>query len=129
MGNFPFGPNPALALQASTGLAGFALVNGTPNIISWTAPADGKMHRVIVPLAVIVTSAETGGAVGISYTDPSGVARTATVNSGGHGAGPWSYDFPQQVAQVIAPGSTFTLQQSSALTVGAATVYAELWGS
>jgi hypothetical protein len=111
-----------LALVASTGLSGFALQNGTPSIISWTAPADGQMHRFMLTEVVHVTSSETGGATQAAWTAPDGTATSTALNSGTHTNGVFS------VSQVkmIAPGSTVIYQQSSALTAGAAIAYAEI---
>ena len=50
-------------LVATTGVNGFMLQNATPNILSWTAPNDGNMHRLIVFATLHVTSSETGGKV------------------------------------------------------------------
>ena len=56
----PFATAPNLGLLASTfaagGLAGFALQNATPNILTWTAPNDGNYHRVVVAASIGVTS-------------------------------------------------------------------------
>lgn len=116
-----------LLLVASTGLAGVALVNGSPTLLSWTAPNDGQMHSVIAFGALQVSSAETGGAIGLGWTQPGGqvIAAGTQMFAGGLTTG------PQWISQqrLVAPGSTVTVAQSSALTVGAATVWAEIWAA
>ena len=61
-----------MVLQATTGVAGFPLQNGYPDIASWTAPDDGIMHRVQIYALLIVTSTETGGQVEAFFTLPGG---------------------------------------------------------
>ena len=116
---------PILVLQATTGVAGFALQNATPTIISWTAPNDGNLHRFIVICSLDVSSAETGGAVSLVCTPPGAGAQTTSLYAGGLGTGP-AYNTQERLVQ---PGTTVTVEQSSALTGGAATVWAEIWGS
>jgi hypothetical protein len=121
----PFGPT--LGLVATTGQPGFAKVNGTPNILTWTAPADGQPHRFMVFATETVTSAETGGGISTNQTSPSGVQQIGTTNifSGGKTAG--TYHITD--GAVIQAGSTVTVLQSAALTAGASTVWVEIWGS
>jgi hypothetical protein len=65
--------------------------------------------------------------VRLAITTPDGfTAGTVTIYSGASGTGVPAIQQPSQV--IVAAGSTVTLQQSSALTAGAATVWAELWG-
>lgn len=123
----PFIPVAAgLAKQADTGPAGFALQNATPVILTWTAPNDGNAHPVIVIASQYVTSAETGGAVSVSATVPNGNSGSPTLFSAGHGTGLFPPSSP--IALIVEAGSTVTVQQSSALTAGAATVWAQIWG-
>ena len=114
-------------LVATTGATGFALTGATPTILTWTSPNDGNMHRVQVYYQQTVTSAETGGAVGLTATGPGGanVSNATQFNAGGAGTGSaWT-----TASRLVAPNTTVTVNQSSALTVGAATVYAEMWAS
>ena len=53
----PFAVAPVFGLLASTPAAGFALINGTTTILSWTAPADGKNHRLSVFASAHISSA------------------------------------------------------------------------
>ena len=113
-------------LQATTGPAGFALQNGTPTVISWTAPNDGQLHRALFFGSMHVTAAETGGQVNFSYTLPDGTANGVTAAAGGAGTGPQNVFFYTVVVQA---GSTVSVVQATALTLGAAVLWAEIWGS
>jgi hypothetical protein len=122
-----YGVESLLQQVASTGVAGFALQNATPTILTWTAPNDGQMHRVLVLGEVKVTGAQTGGAVSLTFTYPDGSASpVASVNAGGSGAG---YHGLANNVFLVAPGTTVTLAQTSAQTAGAATLWAELWAA
>lgn len=112
-----------LALGASTGLAGFALTNGTPVIASWTAPNDGKMHRVLAVLNYDCTSTCTGGSLGVSTTTANGTVRTFGGFAQGNYATGWA---AITTAVQVAPGSVTSLVQASALTAGAVTFWADL---
>lgn len=111
---------------ADAGINGFALQNGTPNILTWTAPNDGVPHRVTVFGGVRCSNAETGGVIQINATDLAGGGIARQLDAGGHGVG--SFVFTASLI-LVQPGTTVTVQQSSALTVGAATAFAEMWGS
>lgn len=133
MGFTPFNTTPAapnvLPQQAATPGAGFPLAGVTANIITWTAPGtpgDGNQHQFILNAQQRVTSAETGGAVTLTYTDPGGTAVPAiTVFGAGQAAGA----FRALTSGMVESGTTVTLAQSTALTVGAATVWATILGS
>ena len=119
-----------LAMQAGTPVGGYALQNGTNTVISWTAPNDGKLHRVHLFAVIEVTSAETGGQITITPVLPDGTGNTKTLFAAGLGAGvayPVGSSAPQDF--MIEPGSTFAVNQNSALTAGAAVMWAEIWGS
>lgn len=118
-------PVAALQLLAGTGPGGFALQNGTPTIFQWTAPADNQLHRVLLIAAIRVTVTETGGQVNLTGTDPSTSTFSKSVLASGLGTG---YQNASPLNFIIAAGSTVTLAQGAALTLGAATLYAELWG-
>jgi hypothetical protein len=116
---------PGFGLLAATPVAGVALVNGTPTILSYTFPADGNQHRVLLLGSVQVTSTETGGAVSGSVVPPNGgspaqpaflVAGQSTGNHVG------------TTAAIAGSGTTVSVIQSTALTGGAATMWAEIWG-
>ena len=115
-----------MSLVAASPLAGVALVNGTPTILTWTAPNDGKLHRVLINAYGFVTSAQTGGQITFNYTDPAGNAvNGATLMPGGAGAGP---QLPGTFTRLLGPGGTLTILQFSAQTAGAATFWYEIWG-
>lgn len=117
-----------LTRVANTDPGGFALQNATPTIVSWTAPADGQVHRVLLFAVLEVTTAETGGQVIITPVLPDGTPNTKTLFAAGQGAGifyPTSSSAPQEF--LIEGGSTFSVSQNSALTAGAAVVWAEIW--
>lgn len=118
-----------LGKLAATPLAGFALQNGTPTIISWTAPNDGKLHRFLLSATQHVTSAQTGGGVNVTYTAPDGSAGTLFPFGAGNGVGVSGPLAASQGPVEVEAGSTVTVVQGGALTAGAATVWAELWGS
>lgn len=116
----------ALTQLATTGTTPYTLVNGTGNILTWTAPNDGALHRVTVIANLVVTSTETGGAIGVSsLLSPNGSSHSPGLFSGGSGAGLTQVT----VTYFVQAGATFTLAQTSALTGGAAVLWAELWGS
>lgn len=120
-----------LELVATTGLNGVALVNGTPTILSWTAPNDGKMHRVITFSQLYVSVATTGGQVDASVPLPSGNTSLKGIFSSTLAVGdyPLSQDnWPYSLA-LIPPNTTFSVVQQSALTAGAAKIWAEIWAS
>ena len=123
----PFAVAPAMGLLAATPLTGVALVNGTPVILTWTAPSDGKMHRVMAFGSLLVTVLEVGGQVNFSVPIPSpgGTANNPLFNAGQAAGSQMSFN----PGSLVAPGATVTVNQASALTGGAAVVWAELWGS
>ena len=116
----------ALVNQATTGVAGFALQNGTPTIMTWSVPNDGKMHHGMVFATLDVTSTETGGAVTLTVTDPGGGLGTHTLLAGGASSG--SSTIPSAFPFAAEAGSSVIVAQSSALTGGAATLYGSIWG-
>jgi hypothetical protein len=109
---------------ATTGLTGYAKINGTGNILTWTAPNDGNMHRVLLLINQHVTSGETGGQLQYSSYFPDDTQGNLPF-AGGYGVGYGTFTY----SSLVYPGTTFVLSQHTALTAGAATVWAELWGS
>ena len=115
-----------LKLRAATPAAGYTLVNGTGGVVSWTAPADGNNHRFLVIASLDVTSAETGGAAGVNFTTPDGTSSPfQQLFAGGQAADAYG----AMLSAVIESGSTVYINQTSALTAGAAKLWAEIWGS
>lgn len=119
-----------LSSQAATPAAGFALQNGFPNVLTWTAPADGKNHRFIVMGQVACTSAATGGQINMTFTDPAGNSHTVTLASANLANGQaQSAEFQGNGIYIIQSGSTVTIFQESVLSAGAVTAWYEIWGS
>jgi hypothetical protein len=116
---------PGMALQAATAAAGYALVNGTGNVITWTVPNDGLVHRVIAIATLHVATAETGGQISLSVTVPDGTAGAPQIQASGQGTGVKI----AIAAAIVQAGSTVAVTQATALTSGAATLFTELWGS
>lgn len=113
-------------VQATTGTAGYTLVNGTGTILSWTAPNDGLLHRAAVSGSLFASALETGGNISLLYTDPGGNANTTAVWAGGlNGANAGTAKFVS-----VKAGTAVTLQQTVALSAGGpSTLWAELWAS
>ena len=114
-----------MLLQASTGTAGYSLINGTGTIITWTPPNDGNLHRVQMMVNLLVTSAEAGGATGLSgLVSPDGAVHSPGLNAGSTGTG-----LSQLTSSYFAlGGSAVTFAQTSALTGGTAILWADMWG-
>lgn len=116
-----------LARQATTGPNGFALQNATPVILTWNVPNDGQLHRFIVASSLIVSVAETGGQVNVHFTTPDGTVTVFDISNGGGGTG-FDYSAGRYLV-IVKPGTTVTISQDTALTLGAAILWAEIWGS
>jgi hypothetical protein len=119
------------ALQATTGASGFNLANSTGTIISWTAPNDGALHRVMIFGELHVTSTETGGRVDLLLTLPDGTASTKTMFAAAQSTAVVAYPASQSCPQLflIEANTTVSISQGTALTGGAAVMWAELWAS
>lgn len=126
MGFTAFSSN-SLAKQAATAVTGYALANVTGTIISWTAPNDGNLHRFMIFCAQSVMSAETGGTVLVMCTNPDGTAASHQLYPGGSGTGDIQQSNP--FTRMVKAGTTVSITQTTALTGGAATMWAEIWGS
>lgn len=116
----------ALSLQAATPVGGFALVNGTPVILSWTPPNDGKVHRFMVIGHIIATGVPAGGQINANFTCPDGTGANRDLVSG-YGAG--FVDWFTHGLWCCQAGQPVQVQEQSALTAGAAQIWAEIWGS
>jgi hypothetical protein len=119
--------NIGLELQASTGAGGYALVNGTGTIISWTTPNDGLLHRVTVFTILYVSVTEVGGSINLGYTVPSGQGSSTSI-TGGTSSGPSPHAL-SPFSLIVEANTAVTITQASALTSGAAVFWAEIWGS
>lgn len=120
-----FGDQLLATTYTNSGLTGFALEDATPTILTWTAPNDGNQHHVYVDTNLDVTSAETGGIVQIQFTLPNGTSAQAQQHAGGLAAG-FAHAL---IGYLVEPGTTVSLVQGSALTAGAATLWAEMRGA
>lgn len=124
----PSALSPALAatslqLLTSTPVAGFALQNGTPIILTWTAPNDGNPHRVLIVATLDVSVVEVGGLVQMRTLDPAGVVVFSQVFAAGQAVGGHN----ALVGAVVQPGQAASLNQTNALTSGASTIWADIW--
>jgi trimeric autotransporter adhesin len=115
-----------LSQVATTGLTGVALVNGTGNLsgMTWTAPNDGNLHRVLLLATTVASGSPSGGIIQASYTDPSNTARAS---QGAFATQASGYNYPSQFVWMIYPNTTFLLKQTSPLTAGSATLYGDIW--
>lgn len=127
MADYPNGGTPALQVQAATPVGGVALVNGTPTILSWTAPNDGKQHWAQIFASVAVTTTQVGGSCSFNWT-AGGVAISHSVFPGGAGSGTGAGP-SNNFAVAVDAGTTVTFAQASAMTSGAASVFAGIWGA
>lgn len=105
-------PSPVLA---RTPPAGYTLINGTGTILSCNVPNDGQVHPIMVNGVILITVAETGGALTVSFTLDGG-AQLLTIQPGGSGVGQGTAGG----SFMADPGTTFSVRQNSALTLGAA---------
>jgi len=122
------GPLSGLQKLASTGLNGYTLQNASSvPIISCIVPNDGNLHRFIVFAALHVTSAETGGQITVTYTLPDGTVPSHTLFAAGLGLGDAVPALPYMIT--VKPGTIISIQQLTALTVGASLMWVEIWGS
>lgn len=117
----------ALFVQAATAVGGYALVNGTGNIITWTTPNDGLLHRFAIFAALHVASTETGGQITVSYTLPDATATTHTLFGAGNATGDQAPALPFLLT--VQANTAVTVKQATALTGGTAVMWAEIWGS
>jgi hypothetical protein len=118
-----------LSNVSSTGATGYTLINGTGTIVSWTAPNDGALHRVLIGGNVLVTSNETGGNISFSMTLPNGTTESGVIIPGASTTGLLKLSSVGNGVFFIEANTTFSITQSSALTGGAAVGWFELWAS
>jgi len=115
-----------LVQQASTDpVNGFALQNATPTIISWTTPNDNQKHPFVIVATINVTSLETGGQVNGNFTI-AGVAAAPQLTAGGSAAGITNPNYRGGMAD---PNTVVSVTQQTALTAGAAVIFAQIMGS
>ena len=98
-----------------------ALINGTPTLVpAITIPNDNVLHLLLITCTVDVTTTETGGAVQVVVTQPNGHTITTNLQAGGTGGPGLGVGTP--IFLVVPGGTTIQVNQSSALTVGNASV-------
>ena len=103
-----------------------ALINRTQTILTVTAPNDGKVHVILAAASLKdVTATLTGGKIEFKWTDSVGI------NHGLPTVGTAVGQYPKSVlaietAVTLGPGTTVTLTQTTAMTAGAAKVYAKI---
>lgn len=127
----PFGGEGLSKLAGTPEAAGFPLQDATPTVVSWTAPDDGNAHRVLMFAMLSVSSDLTGGGVNCEFYAPDGTQFNDGVFGTDLSAGLYSpinddWFFEQFFVQA---GSEVLIYQYSAVTGGAAIIWAELWGS
>lgn len=107
----------------SSAVAGYTLINGTGQIAQITTPNDGNVHTVQVSTNIIVSVAETGGLINTLFTAPDASGQTQQNHAAGLGLGLARVS----MTLLCAPNTTVTIQQASALTAGAAKLWASIW--
>jgi hypothetical protein len=129
------GATVAPVLVATTGETGYTLVNGTGDILSWTAPNDGQLHRFTVYIRLVVQTSLTGGQIFIQNAGtalPHGATGSGTfVFNGSAGAGDYFLlrSNTSDEKGILGPAEEVKITQSTAATGGAAVLYAEIWAS
>lgn len=106
---------------ANTPVGGTLLINGTGNIFSATTPNDGDLHTVLIALTLIITVAQTGGQVQVTYVT-GGVTLTTTAYAGSTGIN----NLPFQLTALCDPNTTINVNQSTAQTAGTARLYGQI---
>lgn len=118
--------SPAGIVSAETSATGVALIDGTQTILSVTVPNDGKVHTLLALCGLKnVTTALTGGVLAYHWTLTSGTLFTQPTT--GVTVGVHSRNIVGSFTAVtLKPGTTVTVTQSTAMTAGAAKVYAKI---
>jgi hypothetical protein len=116
-----------LTKVADTGAAGFALQNGTPTILTWTAPNDGQSHVVVIGMLLDVATSETGGEIAVNLLLPNGHNNAVATYAAGLTAG--LHSNPATFVYCVPPGTVLSVEQYTALTAGAGIVYAQIWAA
>jgi hypothetical protein len=78
-------------------------------------------------LTIDVTVTEVGGQIDVTYTAPDGTVFLGQLLAGALAAG--VHVLQVGSAYVVKAGTTFTVQQQTALTGGAAVVWVEIWAA
>jgi hypothetical protein len=117
--------------QFTTGLTPYTFTTGGGNIsgLTWTAPNDGFMHRVVIFAYEIVTTTTVGGALNCTYTDPGNNLRSGQTLIAGNITAPANKGLAAGgTSFLVYPDTAFTVTQA-AMSSGAATGWVEGWAS
>jgi hypothetical protein len=122
-------PNPVgvLGLVAATPPAGYTLVNGTGNIVTWTPPNDGALHPYLLIAQQIVTSNMTGGELAIVFNAADGTLETQQLSAAGLTTGVYGPGSFSWLTGFHQGGQPLVIEQFTALTLGAAKFWCQLW--
>ena len=113
-----------IPITAETSATGVALINGTQTILSVTVPNDGKPHQLIATALKDVTTALTGGAVTLTLTAL--VTTAVTFPMTRTTVGTTRITTTSNSQTIVKPGTQVTIKQTTAMTAGAAKVYAKI---
>jgi hypothetical protein len=116
-----------ITAQATTPVGGVPLINGTQIVLTWNVPNDGKLHYLQVFASMTITTATTGGWIGLYFTAPDNSAAEYDILSGTQAVG--FNESIQSFPFICRAGTTVTVRQETAMTAGAATLWASIWGS
>jgi hypothetical protein len=123
--------HPLMGLLATTDTSnpsGYSLINGTGTVLTWTAPNDGATHIVLVAATLDVASTETGGKLTVGFTMPDGTSGyTYQLSAGGQGVG-YDYSLYSVPPLIVKANTSVFITQSTALTSGAAKLWAKFIG-
>ena len=113
-----------LPITAETSATGVALINGTQTLLTATVPNDGKVHQAYIMTLKTVTATITGGKLTLSWTWPTGLISPYTTTNTA------AAEYPKTSTALggvlVKPGTTVTVKQTTAMTAGAAKVYAKI---
>ena len=114
-------------ITAETSATGVALIDGTQTILSVAVPNDGKVHTILAAVFVKdVTAALTGGLVRFHWT-PGPTSTPTTQGTARTTVATYYLSLVQANTNMsLKPGTTVTLKQTTAVTAGAATIYAKI---
>ena len=115
---------PTAPITAETSAIGVALIDGTQTILTATVPNDGRSHLVLASMWKDVTTALTGGQTRLQWVLPSGtgVGEHTTLTA----VGTSGVSTSSVRDTVVKPGTTVSVLQTTAMTAGAAKVYAKI---
>ena len=115
---------PSAPIVAETSAIGVALIDGTQTILTATVPNDGQCHLVLASMWKDVTTALTGGQTRLQWVVPAGTGVGADTTLTAVGTSGVSTSTTGDT--VVKPGTTVSVLQTTAMTAGAAKVYAKI---